>query len=67
MFLFFLLVVSLLVGLFAPSETIVANGDVVTDTTAIALADHFICSIYVLSIVALVAMFFNMTGIMKRK
>ena len=62
-----ILVVSLLVGLFAPSETIVANGDVVTDTTAIALADHFICSIYVLSIVALVAMFFNMTGIMKRK
>ncbi len=62
-----ILVVSLLVGLFAPSETIVANGDVVTDTTAIALADHFICSIYVLSVVALVAMFFNMTGIMKRK
>jgi magnesium-transporting ATPase (P-type) len=62
-----ILIVSLLVGFCVPSETIVANGDVVTDQTAIMLADCFICSIYVLSIVALVAMFFNMTGFMKRK
>lgn len=61
------LVISLVVGFVIPAgDPIVANGEVVTNTADLMMADCAIWSIYILTLVAVVAMFVNLSGILKK-